>query len=153
MPNSYSTSWFCQLEEPLLIQLSQWRQCLYFTQMPMELWYLTTTTNALPITMSEPIVRRWGTIGYNMKLQMSLLRQEVIVKNKTKWELSALVSSCSLDERTAVKSQINSLYLTSWYRHHNTILGSKICIKRTQCHPDALWWYGFLSAYSCTLQN
>ena len=33
------------------------------------------------------------------------------MKNKTKWELSALVSSHSLDERTDVESQINGLYL------------------------------------------
>ena len=59
--------------------------------------------------MREPIVQMWGTIGCNMKLQMLLLRREVIMKNKTKWELSALVSSHSLDERTAVESQINGL--------------------------------------------
>ena len=119
----------------------------------MELWYLTTTMNALPRTTREIIVRRCGTIGYNMKLQMLLLRWEVIMKNKTKWELSALVSSNSLDERTAVESQINGIYLTSWGTHHNTTLGSKSCIRRTQCHQDAVWWHGFLSAYSCTLQN
>ena len=116
--------------------------------MPMGLWHLTTTMNALPITMTEPNVRRWVTIGYNMKLQMLFLHQEVIMKNKTKWELSALVSSRSLDERTAVESQINGLYLTPWCRHHNTVLGSKSCLRRTQCHQDALWQYGFLSAYS-----
>ena len=81
---------------------------------------------------------------------MLLLCWEVIMKNKTKWELSALVSSRSLDERTDVESQINGLYLTSWCRHHNTVLGSKKCIKRAQCHQDALWQYGFLSAFSCT---
>ena len=74
-------------------------------------------------------------------------------KKKTKRELSALVSSRSLAERTAVESQINGLYLTSWCRHHNTVLGSKSCIRRTQCYQDALWRYGFFSAYSCTLQN
>ena len=79
--------------------------------------------------------------------------REVIMKNKTKWELSALVSSRSLDERTAVESQINGLSLTSWCRHHKTVLGSKSCIRRTQCCQDALWRYGFFSAYSCTLQN
>ena len=68
--------------------------------------------NVLPRIMREPIVQRWGTIGYNMKLRMLLLRREVIMKNKTKWELSALVSSRSLDERTAAESQINGLYLT-----------------------------------------
>ena len=112
--------------------------------------FLTTTMNALPRTMREPIVPRWGAIGYNMKLQMLLLRWEVIMKNKTKWELSALVYSHRLDERTDVESQINGLYLTSWCRHHNTALGSKRCIRRTQCHHDALWWYVFLSACSCT---
>ena len=64
-----------------------------------------------------------------------------------------ILSSRSLDEQTAVENQINHIYLTSWYRHHNTALGSTSCIKRTQCHQDALWRYGFLSAYSCTLQN
>ena len=126
---------------------------LNFTQMPMELWYLTTTMNALPRTMREPIVWRWGAIGYNMKLQMLQLHREVIMKNMTKWELSALVFSCSLGERTAVKSQINGLDLTSWCGHHNTVLGSNSCIRKTQCHQDALWRYGFFSAYSCTLQN
>ena len=81
---------------------------------------------------------------------MLLLCWEVIMKNKTKWELSALVSSHSLDERTDVESQINGIYLTSWCRHHNTVLGSKRCIRRAQCHQDALWQYGFLSAFSCT---
>ena len=74
-------------------------------------------------------------------------------ENKTKWELSALASSHNLDERTAVESQANGLCLTSWCRHHNTVLGSKSCIRRTQCHQDALWRYGFLFAYSHTLQN
>ena len=118
--------------------------------MPMELWYLTTTMNALPRTMREPIVRRWVAICYNMKLQMLLLRWEVIMKNKTKWELSAFVSSRSLDERTDIESQINDIYLTLWCRHHNTVLGSKRCIRRTQCHQDALWRYVFLSACTCT---
>ena len=71
-------------------------------------------------------------------------------KNKTKWELSTLVSSRSLDERTDVESQINGLYLTSLCRHHNTVLGSKGCIRRAQCHQDALRQYRFLSAFSCT---
>ena len=61
---------------------------------------------------TEPIVQRWGTIGYNMKLQMLLLHREIIMTNKTKWELSALASSRSLDERTAVESQINVIHLT-----------------------------------------
>ena len=92
---------------------------------------------------TEPIMRRWSTIGYNMKLQILLLRREVIMKNKTKWELSALVSCRSLDERTAVESQINGLYLTSWCRHHNSVLVSKSCARRTQYHQDPLWRYGF----------
>ena len=117
--------------------------------MPMELWYLTTSMNAPSRTMREPIVRRWGAIGYNMKLQMLLLRWEVIMKNKTEWDLSALVSSRSLDEWTDVESQINGLYLTSWCRYHNTVHGSKRCIRRTQCHHDALWRYVFLSSCSC----
>ena len=125
-------------------------QGLNFIQMPMELCFLTIMMNALPRTMREPIVRRWGAIGYNMKLQMLLLRWEVIMKNKTKWELSALVSNRSLDERTNVESQINGLYLTSWCRHHNTVFGSKRCIRRTQCHRYDLWRYLFLSACSCT---
>ena len=59
--------------------------------------------------------------------------------------------SHSLDERTAVESQIKGLYLTSWCRHQNTVLGSKSFIRRTQCHQDALWQYGFLSAYKIVL--
>ena len=46
-----------------------------------------------------------GIIGYNIKLQMLLLLWEVVMKNKDKWELSALVYSRSLDEWTAVESQ------------------------------------------------
>ena len=99
----------------------------------------------------EPIVQRCGTIVYNMKLQMLVLRREVFLNNKTKCQLSALISSRSLDNWNVVESQINDLYLTSWCRHHNTVLGSKSCIRRTQCRQDAFWWYGFLSAYSCTL--
>ena len=94
-----------------------------------------------------------GTNCCIMKLQMLLLHREVIMKNKTKWELSALVSSRILDERTAVERRINGLYSTSWCRHHKTVLGSKICIRRTQCNQDALWRNGFFSAYSRTLQN
>ena len=118
--------------------------------MPMELCYLTTTMNALPRTMREPIMWRWGAIGYSMKLQMLLLRWEVIMKTKTKWELSAHVSSRSLDERTDLESQINVPYLPSWCRHHNTVLGSKRCIRRTRCQQDALWRYVFLSAFAST---
>ena len=55
-------------------------------------------------------------VGYN-SLQhentVLLFRREVIMKNKTKWELPALISSRSLGERTAVESQINDFYLTS----------------------------------------
>ena len=111
--------------------------------------------NALPRIMRELIVRRCGTIGYNMKLQMLLLRREVIMKNRTKWELSALASSRSLNEQTAVESQINCLYLTSsWCRHHNTALGSKSCIRRTQCHQGcfmAIWIFVCLLLYSTRL--
>ena len=67
---------------------------------------------------------------------------------KTKWELSALVSTRSLDQRATVEGQINGLYLTSWCRHYNTVFGSKRCIRRTQCHRDALWRYVFLPACS-----
>ena len=71
-------------------------------------------------------------------------------KNKIRWELSSHLSNRRLDERTDGESQINVLYLTSWCTHHNTVLGSKRCIRRTQCHQDALWRYAFLSACSCT---
>ena len=108
--------------------------------------------NGIPRTMREPIMQRWGTIGYSMKLQTLLLRRELIMINKTKWELLALVSSRSLDERTAVESQINGLYLTSWCRHHNTLISSKSCNRGTQCHPDAFWRYRYLFAYSCSLK-
>ena len=80
---------------------------------------------------------------------MVLLRWGRIMKNTNKWELSALASSCSLDERTAVQRQTNGLYFTSWGRHHNTVLCSESCIRGTQCHQGALWRYGFLSACSC----
>ena len=56
-------------------------------------------------------------------------------KNKDKWELSALVSSHSLDEETPAESQNSGPYLTS---------------RGTQCHQDALWWYRLLSACSCS---
>ena len=91
-----------------------------------------------------------GFTGYNIKLQKLLLRRDVIMKNKNKLELSVLVSSCSLEECTAVESQSDSLYLTSWGRHHNTVLGYKSCIRGTQCHQGALWRHGFLSACSST---
>ena len=45
---------------------------------------------------------------------MLLLHWEVIMKKKTKWELSALVSSRSLDERTAVETR---LMASTW--HHD----------------------------------
>ena len=89
-----------------------------------------------------------GPIGSNIKLQMLLLRWEMIVKNKNKRKLSALVSSRSLDERTTVESQSNGLYLTSWGWHHNIVLCSQNWIRGTQCHQGALWRYGFLSACS-----
>ena len=78
------------------------------------------------------------------------LRWEVIMKNKNKWDLSALVSLRRLDEWTAVKSQNNDPYLTLWRRRHNNVLCSKSWIRVTQCHQGALWRYGFLSACSCT---
>ena len=83
------------------------------------------------------------------KIYLILFILSYLMKNKTKWELSALVSSRSLGERTDVESQINGIYLT-WCRHRNTVLGSKRCIRRTQCHQDALGRYVFLSACSCT---
>ena len=54
-----------------------------------------------------------GTIGYNLTQQMLLLRWEVIMRDKNKWELSAHVPSRSLEEGTAVESQSKGLYLTS----------------------------------------
>ena len=49
----------------------------------------------------------------------------MIKKNKNKWEISALVSSHSLDEETPAESQINGPYLTSGGTHHNFVLCSK----------------------------
>ena len=103
--------------------------------------------------------------------KMLLLCWEVIMKNKTKWELSALVSSRSLDERTDVESQINGLYLTTWCRHHNTVLDSKdaseeynvirmLCGNTDFCLPSPVlgqqklapgltfrWWIGRCTLY------
>ena len=104
---------------------------LEFTHMPMELWYLTTTMNALPITMRNPscggvvpLVTTWIYRCYCCAEKWSW--------KTTKWEFSAHVSSCSLEERTAVESQINGLYLTLWCRHHKTVLGSKSCTSVTR---------------------
>ena len=91
---------------------------------------LTTTMNALPRTMREPIVWRWGTIGFNTKLQMLLLHWEVIMKNKTKWEFSALVSSRSLDE-LPWKARI------TW--HHDVDITLVKGLRSTQCHQEDLW--------------
>ena len=82
--------------------------------------------------------------------QLLQLRWEVIKKNKNKWELSALVSSHSLDGETPVESHSNGPCLTSGGTHCNFVLCSKSCIKGTQCHQDALWWYRLSSACSCT---
>ena len=60
------------------------------------------------------ILQRWGPLVKISKCtQLLQLRWEVIKKNKNKWELSALVSSHSLDEETPVESQSNGPYLTS----------------------------------------
>ena len=76
---------------------------------------------------------------------MLLLRREVFMQNKTKWKLSALVPSRSLDERTAIESQIKGLYLTSWCRHHNTVLGSKNCMSIFYISQRlTLWYFVFL---------
>ena len=64
--------------------------------------------------MKVPVVQRWGPLVKISKCtQLLQLRWEVIKKNKNKWELSALVSSHSLDEETPVESQSNGPYLTS----------------------------------------
>ena len=64
--------------------------------------------------MKVPLVHRWGPLVKISKCtQLLQLRWEVIKKNKNKWELSALVSSHSLDEETPVVSQSNGSYLTS----------------------------------------
>ena len=81
---------------------------------------------------------------------MLLLRCEVIMKNKNKQGCQALLTSRSLDKRTAVESQINDLYLTPWVRYYNVFLYSKSCTRGTQCHQGTLWRYGFVSACSCT---
>ena len=53
---------------------SNWSSCLIegkawtLYRCTWNFWYLTTTMNALPRTMREPIVWGWGAIGYNMKL-------------------------------------------------------------------------------------
>ena len=93
---------------------------------------------------------RGGANGQNIKVQLLQLRWDVIKKNKNKWELSALVSSHSLNEETPVESQSNSPYLTSGGTHYNIVLCSKSCIRGTQCHQGALWWYRLWSACSCT---
>ena len=93
---------------------------------------------------------RGGAHWLKIKLQLLQLRWEVFKKNKNKWELSVLVSSYSLDAETPVESQSNGPYLTSWDRHHNIVLCSKSCIRGTQCHQGALWWYRLSSACSWT---
>ena len=93
----------------------------------------------------------WGPLVKISKCtQLLQLRWEVIKKNKNKWELSAVVSSHSLDEETPVESQSNGPYLTSGGTHCNFVLCSKSCIRGTQCHQGALWWYRLSSACSCT---
>ena len=65
---------------------------------PQNFLYLSGTKNALPWTMKVPVVQRWGPLVKISKCtQLLQLRWEVIKKNKNKWELSALVSSHSLD--------------------------------------------------------
>ena len=119
--------------------------------MPTEFLYLSSTKNALPRTMKVPAVQRWGPLVKISKCtQLLQLRWEVIKKNKNKWELSALVSSHNLDEETPVESQSNGPYLTSGGAHCNFVLCSKSCIRGTQCHQGALWWYRLSSACSCT---
>ena len=64
--------------------------------------------------MKVPVVQRWGPLVQISKCtQLLQLRWEVIKNNKNKWELSALVSSHSLDEETPVESQSNGSHLTS----------------------------------------
>ena len=56
----------------------------------------------------------WGPLVKISKCtQLLQLRWEVIKKNKNKYELSALLSSYSLDEETPVESQSNGPYLTT----------------------------------------
>ena len=75
-----------------------------------------------------------GSIGYNIKLHISLLRWEVAMENKITREFSALASSLSFGERTPVESQSNGLYLASWDRHHDTAICSKSCISEIGSH-------------------
>ena len=81
--------------------------------------------------------------------QLLQLRWVVIKRNKNKWELSALVSNHSLDEETPAESQSNGPCLTSGGTHYNFVLCSKSCIRGTQCHQGALWWFRLSSACSC----
>ena len=118
---------------------------------PHKFLYLSSTKNALPRTKKVPVVQKWGPLAKISKCtQLLQLRWEVIKKNKNKWEISALVSSHSLDEETPVESQSNGPYLTSGGTRCNFVLCSKSCIRGTQCHQGALWWYRLSSAWSCT---
>ena len=133
MTKSYSTSWYCQLE------VMKARLALY-----------TDAHGTLIFDNNDACSPKNHERTHRADLGYHWLQHEttdvtayprVVMKNKTKWELSVLVSSHGLDERAVVKSQINCLYLISWWRHHNTVLGSKSYIRRTQCHQNAVWWY------------
>ena len=71
--------------------------------------------------MKVPVAQRWGPLAKISKCtQLLQLRWEVIKKNKNKCELSALVSSHSLDEETPAESQSNA---PTWHQEvHITIL-------------------------------
>ena len=151
MPKSCSTSWYCQLGEPDLIDpaVSMTARLELYTDAHGTLIfdnYDECSPKNHERTHRGEVRCHWL---QHETIHMLLLRWEVIMKNKTKWELSALVSSRSLGEGTDVESQIKGLYLT-WCRHYNTVLGSKGCIRRTQCHQYTLWRYVFVSACSCT---
>ena len=116
-----NTHWHAKIDAQTVIQLHDiaswknlnWSNCLNngnFAKMPTEFLYLSSTKNALPRTMKVPVVQRWGPLVKISKCtQLLQLLWEVIKKNKNKRELSALVSSHSLDE----ESQSNGPYLTS----------------------------------------
>ena len=150
MPESYSTPWYFQLEEPDLIDPA--------VSMTARLELYTDAHGTLISDNYDECSPKNHERTHRGEVRCHWLQQETTDvtasmrsdhEKQTKWELSALVSSRSLGERTDVESQINGIYLT-WCRHHNTVLGSKRCIRRTQCHQDSLWRYVFLSACSCT---
>ena len=117
-----------------------------------DIWQLQLTT-ALPRTTRGPIVWRWGTIGYNMKLQILPFRREMIMQTRLNGSFQHLYPVAAWMNDLLQKARLTA---SSWY-HDVDITKEFLVLKLHQNNTMSsgcfmvIWIFFCLPLYSTKL--